>query len=475
MRVLRRPLLLVAAAVAAWCALVIPGPAQHGSQTTADEPHYLLSALSLAEDRSLDVSDELRAERFRAFHRLDLPRQADTTASGRQVVPHDPGLPLLLAFPMALGGWVAAKAALAALAGALAAAMVWVAVRRFAVDLRVAVLSVAAFALAAPLAVYGTQVYPELPAALAVTAAIAALTGPLGRRGLVLLGVALLALPWLSVKYVPTTAVLALVGAARLGALGRRRDLLVLGAALALAGGLYVAAHEAWYGGLTPYAAGYHFRTGELSVIGTHPNYPGRSIRLAGLLLDRDFGLAAWQPAYLLAVPALAALVRRRPAGWVALGAPIAAGWLTATFVALTMHGWWFPGRQVVHVLPACILAVAWLAQRSARVRALLVAAAALGASVYAWLVISATFGDATVVTDFGISHPARWLARVVLPDYRRLGALDWTLHACWLTVLAALAVAAWRTAGSEPGARRRVRQAPPPDTIPPRPSEVLL
>ena len=44
--------------------------------------------------------------------------------------------------------------------------------------------------------------------------------------------------------------------------------------------------------------------------------------RLVGLLVDRGFGLAAWAPVFLLAVPALAALVRRRPPGWLALVVP---------------------------------------------------------------------------------------------------------------------------------------------------------
>ena len=57
----------------------------------------------------------------------------------------------------------------------------WVAVRRFGVaPARLAAMVVLAFALAAPLVAYGAQIYPELPAALVVTVAIAALTGPLG-------------------------------------------------------------------------------------------------------------------------------------------------------------------------------------------------------------------------------------------------------------------------------------------------------
>ena len=118
---------------------------------------------------------------------------------------------------------------------------------------------------------------------------------------------------------------------------------------------------------LDPYAAGDHFVGGELSVVGTEPDYLGRSRQLLGLLVDRGFGLAAWQPAWLLAVPAVAALARRRPPGWGALALPLAAGWLVATFVALTMQGWWFAGRQVVVVLPLAALAVAWWTGRDRR------------------------------------------------------------------------------------------------------------
>ena len=62
--------------------------------------------------------------------------------------------------------------------------MLWVAVRRFAVPVGAAALVVVrVLADARRSSAYGTQVYPELPAALAVTVAIAALTGPLRRGG----------------------------------------------------------------------------------------------------------------------------------------------------------------------------------------------------------------------------------------------------------------------------------------------------
>jgi hypothetical protein len=338
-------------------------PATHTTETTADEPQYLLTAISLATDGDLDIADELAGGRWRAFHAVDLPEQTAPLAGGRRLSPHDPLLPLLLAGPVAAGGWVGAKLAMAALAGVLAALLLWTAVRRLGVPLAAATLAAGVFACSPPLAVYGSQVYPELPAALAVLAAVAALTTPAAPGGLaarptLVVGGAVVALPWLGVKYAPVAAAVALVAGWRLARAGRGRRALALAGSLAAAGIVFLVLHRWWYGGWTPYAAGDHFVAGELSVVGAEPDYLGRSRRLLGLLVDRGFGLAAWQPAWLLAVPALAALVRRRPAGWAALAAPLAAGWLVATFVALTMHGWWFAGRQVVVVLPLAALAV---------------------------------------------------------------------------------------------------------------------
>ncbi len=93
-------------------------PATYGARTTADEPQYLLSALSLAEDGDLDIADELAGERWRDFHAADLPEQTRPLPGGRRVSPHDPLLPLLLAPAMGGWGWVGAKLTLAVVAGA---------------------------------------------------------------------------------------------------------------------------------------------------------------------------------------------------------------------------------------------------------------------------------------------------------------------------------------------------------------------
>jgi hypothetical protein len=463
-------------------------PASHGAPTTADEPQYLLTAISLAEDRDLDIADELAAGRWRAFHALPLPEQTEPLASGRRLSPHDPLLPLLLAAPVAAGGWVGAKLAMAALAGLLAGLLLWTAVRRFGVPVGTGLLVVGVFALSPPLAVYGTQLYPELPAALAVATAVAALTAPAvsgrgaapGRPGapapappgaagspasaprarggapgpgaVAVMGVAVVALPWLAVKYVPVAAVLALLALWRLLGAGARRRTLALAAGLAAAGVAFVVLHRWWYGGWTPYATGDQFIGGELTAVGSDPDHLGRSRRLLGLATDRSFGVAAWQPAFLLAVPALATLTRRRPAGWAALALPLAAGWLVATFLALTMHGWWFPGRQVVAVLPLAVLAVAcWAAGTGAGRRGLVVAVAGgVGVVAYAWLLADGLAGRVTWAVDFfATGYPAYRAWRLILPDYLTVTTATWVLHAAWLAAVAAWAATAWRRAGT--------------------------
>jgi hypothetical protein len=593
--------LVVGLVVAGWALLAIPARATYGARTTADEPQYLLSALSLAEDRDLWIEDEIADARYEPFHEVALPLQTESREDGRAISPHDPLLPLILAVPMGLGGWVAAKATLALLGGVLAALLTWIAHRRFGVSPRVAAGTVLAFALAAPLAPYATQVYPELPAALAVTVVIAAVAGPasdraayvagrpitmvsavavagaagdraagavrqtvsvdatvagpagrrvagrqwwslnlfrgdsgrrptsiasnpdgrppsppdslprrpavragsrsesLSRPWLVAAGLAIVSLPWLGVKYAPVAGVLALVCMAALWQAGRVRAAVGLAVALGLAAVVYLVGHRLLYGGWTVYAAGDHFVSGgELSVVGSDPNHVGRSRRLVGLLLDRSFGLAAWMPGYLLAVPALAALLRRRPAGsTVVLVAPLLAGWATATWVALTMHGWWWPGRQTVVVLPCLILAVAWWVDQSrgtveapiepapvprpisrasgAGLEAiepapggrrrwrlpgagsstrpgvlLLAVAGVVGAVGWVWVVVEAWRERLTLIVDFDTtSNPLYRGWRLLLPEYRHPDLGDWLLQAGWLVVLGVVAVLAWRSVGS--------------------------
>jgi len=270
--------------------------------------------------------------------------------------------------------------------------------------------------------------------------------GPPRRAGIALTTLAVLALPWLAVKYLPVAAVLAVALLWRLRT--RRRDAALVGVALVVGASAYLLFHQAMYGGWTPYATGRTFTGGEFTVVGRDPDYLGRTPRLLGLWVDRGFGIAAWQPAYLLAFPALGALLRRRPARWAVLLGVAASGWLVATFVALTMHGWWAPGRQVVVVLPAVVLVVAWWVGASRARLAWTAALGGVGVLTYLTLVIEASTGRLTMVVDFAsTANPVYRAWRQVLPDYQVPTATTWVLHAGWLAVAGALAWWGWRSA----------------------------
>lgn len=422
----------------------LPARATYGARTSADEPQYLLTALSIAEDGDLDIANQRYSGAYRDFHKALLPVQTVLRGDGSRVSPHSPLLPLYLALPMRLGGWVGAKAALAALAGALGALLVWVGTARFGIPFGTTAPVVAILALSPPLAFYATQVYPEVAAALMVTAAIAALTARPDRVVTAVLAAAVVALPWLAVKYIPVAVVLAVVGAWRL----RNRPPLVAGLLVALvgAGVAYLWFNQTVYGGWTPYAAGDFFSGGELTAVGPSPDYPTRSQRLLGLWIDRGFGLAAWQPAYLLAVPAIAWAVRQRPRNSGLLSGVAGVGWLVATFLAQTMHGWWWPGRQVVVVLPALILLLMMWIDRTPRLRIPFLAIGGTGIAAFVILAVEATVGRLTLIVDFtATANPLYRGWRTLLPDYLAVTPQTWVLHGIWLVVFVVLAALGWR------------------------------
>ncbi|GIH92523.1 hypothetical protein ACFFMN_03805 [Planobispora siamensis] len=449
---------LVAVVATAAALLGIGVRARFGGHVAVDEPQYLLTALSIFEDFDLDITDELEQRRWAPWAGTRaLPVQTEVLGDGTQISPHDPLLPIILAVPMGLGGWGAAKVAMALMAGALAALTLWTAVRRFAVPRRPATGGVLLASASAPLAVYGQQVYPELPAALAAVAALAVLTGPaFGRwRDIAAFGLVITALPWLSVKYAPVAAVLAVLGLWRLRA--DRRALAAMAGGFAAMGAVYLVVHRLVWGGWTVYASGDHFQeSGEFGVMGFDPDFAGRAVRLVGLMVDRGYGLAAWQPAWLLLLPAVGyGLWRLRPrnlpasrpfpgafAG-AALLLPLAAGWLTATFVALTMNGHWWPGRQTVVVLPfALLLILLLLRDRPRWLHRTGLALGVAGLVTYAWLLADGYAVRITWVSGFErVGSPLYQGLRPLLPDYRSGWDGFWPLHLTWALVSLLLVV----------------------------------
>ena len=118
-----------------------------------------------------------------------------------------------------------------------------------------------------------------------------------------------------------------------------------------------------------------------------------------------------------------------------------------ATWVAVTMHGWWFPGRHVVHALPCAVLAIAWWLDRLRAGRLVAWVGVAVGALSTLWLAADAAIGDVTLVFDpWATTNPVLAAMQALTPDLRASELGDRLLAAAWCAVLAIAALLAART-----------------------------
>jgi hypothetical protein len=380
------------------------------SEYGGDEPHYLLAAESIVKDGDLDVTNQYARRTYERFYPYELDRHGVAT-NGRLHEPHGVGFPLLIAPAYAIGGAHGVEVFLAAIA-ALACTLGYLLALRVAPD-PWAFGAALATGLSPPFLAYGSAVYPELSAAVAIAGA-ALLASRLEERVtrrdafacLALIGT----LPWLGTKFVPAGIVVAAF--AIRSVMRSRRRTLALGtidlAAFSIA--LYVGINESLYGGPTPYAADVAGQSA------TNASFPGgyleRSYRLVALLIDRDYGLLRWAPLFLLALVGLwllyrsrrdglaRALPHRRSAERVGLmcAGVLAAQMLVAAFLAPTMFGFWFPPRHLLVALPMAVPLVAWGLRHFPRVGSVLCALSVVAAG---WLYVDVRLGSGGLVTPW--------------------------------------------------------------------------
>jgi hypothetical protein len=435
--------------------------ASRGAAITGDEPFYLLTTQSLLQDGDLDLRNQEAARSYEAFfdHPEGLWRQSVPLPDGTLLSPHDPGLSVLLLPGFALGGLGGVQAQLAVLA-----ALTFVLAGGLALRLTGSAGWSAAASLAVGLSaspfIYATEVYPELPAALALLAALHLGMGP--RPGPVrALGVALAltGLAWLGVKYAPLAALVGLWVLWRAGGHAR----VALAGAGALSAAVYAWWHLHTFGALTPYSVGIVYAGEDTpTVLGRHLAFVQRAYRLVGLLADERFGLARWSPVLLVALAGLGALARR---GGIArlLVALVAAQVGVAVFVAITMMGWWFPGRTLMTVVPLLVTPLALVLTRGGRVvRAVTGALAAYALTLTAALGWAGHAREVVIAVDpFTLAFaPFRALA-FLFPDYRAWGWETGLLTTAWALALAGLLAWGWVRAGAARRCAAHAMRAP--------------
>jgi hypothetical protein len=351
----RRKVFVTVAVVLVPLALATPHltPSLYG-----DEPFHLVVMESLAGDRDLDIADDLD---------LELHPQNQLYAPGRPLF-HSPALGLILLPGYVVAGRAGALVLLALMGAALA---VLVARRSRDLGLREASVGVLVMVLAMtyPLATFSTQIWPELPGALAVAALLVLAARSRGGRWPAL-AVAVVAA---AVKTRLGLLTLPIAAAAWL----RRRPLrglvaLVLASGVVLAVGWLTMGHP-----FGPYRRLHHLL----------PTDPGLAVRaVGGLVFDAAGGLAFTAPLLVAALAGMAALWRRGGPGERAM--LVGCG---LTLAALLHSTEWYgggapPARYLVPMLPAFALAGGLVLSRPLKWRRLL--PVLLPPSIVAWWVL---------------------------------------------------------------------------------------
>lgn len=380
---------------------VVWGLITHGTFAgSGDEPHYLTIAHSLAFDADLDLANNYRDADLIGGGTLE-PEAHAIRYGGRLRSVHDIGMPLVLAPVVRVAYWTAERLAevlpaaaleatrlnaslllrhqlslvMALLTGLLAREL-FLAIRDLGGAGRGAFLWALLLAITPPIVSHSYLFFTEIPTALITlfafrrlslqpirTAGMAGLVGALtgflllvhARNVGIVAGLMLVALLMVSRRALPARLLTIFLAAVAVGALGRTLTTYVLW------GSLLTTPHAA-FGAAT---AGEIVR--EMFARGT------------GLLFDREYGLIAYGPVYLLAGPGLLVLSsRRQPLSRDLI--VVLACYLVPVLLPLTnVHGWtggWSPAaRFLVPVSPLLWLCVYTYAAHAAGAGRVVVAA----------------------------------------------------------------------------------------------------
>jgi hypothetical protein len=401
-----------------WALAAVPiviGPLWLGDTQpmVGDEPDYLIVAESVVHDHDLAIANNYQTPPFSSLSKTHLGWNRTTNSPSEYSV-HQPGVGILVA-----PGWgIAERRGALAIIGGVTALLVWEMfslARAFGADRPQALTAVALVYLAPAVIVYGQVVFSEIVVALALThvaRVLRSITQPAtakthGRRLLVTASIACASMPWIHLRYVLPTAILAGV----IGLRGRRVVSWAPAAALALSGLLVVVAYQRWYGAAlpsAPYGPGYD-----------HEGLPSlRSV--VGLLVDGHVGLLFAAPIALVALLGTPLMARVDQVWTATIGGAAAAYFV----VAAGWSGWWLgtstPGRNWTPLLPLLVPFIARLLREVSRRATIALTTAAIAlAMVFVAFPLSA-YPDGPGVTTIWVRMHLDSLAPTFRPDIGR-------------------------------------------------------
>ena len=153
--------------------------ASRGASITGDEPFYLITTQSLLQDGDLDLRNQYATRSYESFfdHADGLWTQSVPLADGLLLSPHNVGLSLLALPGFAIDGLVGVQVQLVLIAALTWALAYVLALRLSGARPWLVWLATLAVALSATAYIYSSEVYPELPAGLALVGALLVATG----------------------------------------------------------------------------------------------------------------------------------------------------------------------------------------------------------------------------------------------------------------------------------------------------------
>ena len=410
--------------------------ATRGASITGDEPFYLLTTQSLLSDADFDLRNQYETRSYESFfdHPDGLWQQSVPLPDGPLLSPHNPGLSVLVIPGFALDGLAGAQVQLLVMAAATMA-LAFVLADRLIGQRRLCWVISLGVGLTATAFIYSSEIYPEFPAALALVLSLLLVTQrkQLGIADGLLLAAVLTVMCWLGIKYAPLALLVSGYFLFKADWPGRM--------ALAIAGvasaGFFAWFHLHLFGGLTPYGVNVVYaRWNTVDILGGHIEFGERYYRLWGLFVDRRFGIGRWAPLLLTVMPGMVLLAAAKTPHRLVLTL-IVVQMLIATFVAITMMGWWFPGRTLVTVLPLFVLPMALLITKAplwGRITIALLGALTL--AITAGLALAGRTGEVTIAVDpfdMGFS-PFQGLSGI-FPLYTWWTTETWWLTIFWLTM----------------------------------------
>lgn len=173
----------------------LPGPL-HG-----DEIHYLVMTISLLHDGDLNLLNNYNSPEMLQLNRFPVEPHLMYNAFGRGYSSHEPGLPVLLVLPYALGGRSGTVWFMTVLA-VIAAMQIFVTARFLGIRDRTAMLLTLAAAVNVPFIMMSGKVFPDMAGAALLAVACRWMLADSRRSRHVMGAVALALLPWIHIKFI---------------------------------------------------------------------------------------------------------------------------------------------------------------------------------------------------------------------------------------------------------------------------------